>query len=204
MATSALGLSIASAHEPIGENHAYVVGSDGKVVRDGSGNCVRTSSWVEEHALVECGDAVAQVEPEPEPEPDPAPPAFERVTLQAETLFGFDRDELRPEGQAELDDLIQAMREAPEVEEVLATGHTDFIGSEAYNQELSERRVTAVKEYMVSEGLNPDRIRTAAMGESQPVVECSGLRGDALVECLQPNRRVEVEVSVQRETQSGS
>ncbi|MFZ5589862.1 MAG: OmpA family protein [Pseudomonadota bacterium] len=206
-AAPAFTLGVAQAHEAIGSNPAYVVDGSGKVVRDGSGKCVRTSSWTPELGIVECGDKVAAAPaPAPTPAPGPAPAAVPKTTFQAETLFDFDKAVLKPEGKAELDNLVAKMKEHPEVELIMATGHTDRIGSEAYNQRLSQRRVDAVKKYMVSKGVDANRIQTAAKGESEPKVSCSDVKGKenrhnkALIKCLAPNRRVEVQVEVQRET----
>ncbi len=212
-----LGLNLVSAHEAVqgqqehfSNNHAYVVDSQGHLVRDSQGHCIRTGSWDEEHALVECGDKVAEVvapAPAPEPSPGPTPPAIAPTTFQAETLFDFDKAVLKPEGRTILDEFITNLRNHPEVEVIMATGYTDRIGSEAYNQRLSERRVAAVKRYMVDEGVAADRIDTAARGESNPVANCEDVggtenrRNEDLIECLAPNRRVEVEVTVQAEMQ---
>lgn len=208
VAPSILGMSIASAHEPLGNNHAYVIDGSGKVVRDGSGNCVRTGSWTEEHLIPECGGPVAAApEPAPEPSPEPQPPRIATQSLSADALFDFDKATLKPAGKAKLDDLASQMNAAPEVEVILATGYTDRIGSEAYNLRLSERRVESVKSYMVSKGVDANRIDTSAKGEADPVESCSDIGGrenrnnKALIECLQPNRRVEVEVTVQRESE---
>jgi len=74
------------------------------------------------------------------------------------------------------------------------TGHTDRLGSDGYNQKLSERRADAVRNYLVSKGVPKDRIETIGMGEKQPVVQCDQKSMKALIECLQPNRRVDVQV----------
>lgn len=142
---------------------------------------------------------------EPEPAPEPAPvqgpdkPAFEKVTLEAEVLFGFDKDTIRDEGKSILDtEVVEKMQAHPEVEIVLITGHTDRIGTEQYNQGLSERRANAVKSYLMSQGIDESRLHTEAKGESEPVVACDGVYGKKAIECLQPNRRVVVEIEVQR------
>ncbi len=99
------------------------------------------------------------------------------------------------------------MKQYPQVEVVLVTGHADRIGKDSYNQKLSERRAAAVKDYLVSQGVEANRIETAAKGEAEPVVACSDVKGKEsgknkkLVECLQPNGRVMVEVKVQKPTQ---
>ncbi|MEO5703265.1 MAG: OmpA family protein [Gammaproteobacteria bacterium] len=215
VAPLALGLNLASAADATqgakgtySNNSSYVVDSQGYLVKDSQGNCIRTGAWNQANALAECGDKVAEAAPAPaEPAQGPTPPAIAATTLQAETLFDFDKAVLKPEGKAILDEFITKLKDHPEVEVIMATGHTDRIGSEAYNQRLSERRVAAVKRYMVDKGVAADRIDTAARGESEPVVACEDVggaenrRNKALIKCLAPNRRVEVEVTVQAETQ---
>ena len=148
--------------------------------------------------------ALPEVEPAPAAEPlpplqGPEKPAFEKVTLQSEVLFGFDKDVLREEGKARLDaEVVEKMKAHPEVELVLITGHTDRIGTTAYNQKLSERRAQAVKKYLINQGIEESRLHTVGKGESEPVVGCEGTRGKKAIECLQPNRRVVVEIEVQR------
>ena len=89
------------------------------------------------------------------------------------------------------------MKAHPEVELVLITGHTDRIGSDNYNQKLSERRAVAVNDYLMSQGIEERRLHTVGKGETEPVVDCKGVRGKQLIQCLQPNRRVVVEIEVQ-------
>ncbi|MEO5573080.1 MAG: OmpA family protein [Gammaproteobacteria bacterium] len=213
IAPLALGLNLAAAADgtqgTYTNNSSYVVDSQGHLVKDSQGKCIRTGAWSQANALAECGDAPTAAAPEAAPEPaaGPAPAAIAATTFQAETLFDFNKAVLKPEGKAALDDFIGKLRDHPEVEVIMATGHTDRIGSEAYNQRLSERRVAAVKRYMVDKGVAADRIDTAARGESEPVVSCDDIggaenrRNKALIACLAPNRRVEVEVTVQAETQ---
>ena len=133
--------------------------------------------------------------PEPEPAPPPAPesckPTTETITIQAETLFAFDKSDLKAEGRAILDEQVVAkMKEHPDFEFVLITGHTDRIGTDAYNQKLSERRANRVKDYLVSQGVDASRLKAVGKGESEPLVDCKGVRGKKLIECLAPNRRV--------------
>ncbi len=139
---------------------------------------------------------------EAEAEPvGPAKPVFERMTLQAEVLFGFDKDNLKDEGKRILDiEVVEKMRAHPEVELVLITGHTDFIGSDNYNQNLSERRANQVKKYIASQGIEESRLHAVGKGEKEPVADCKGVRGKKLIDCLQPNRRVVVEIEAQRQT----
>jgi OOP family OmpA-OmpF porin len=138
---------------------------------------------------------------QPQPEPiGPDEPAFARMTLQAEVLFAFDKDVLKDEGKKILDvEVVEKMKAHPEVELVLITGHTDRIGDDKYNQKLSERRANQVKKYIASQGVADSRLHSVGKGETVPVVDCKGVRGKKLIECLQPNRRVVVEIEAQRQ-----
>ena len=125
------------------------------------------------------------VKPEPV-KPKPAPVA-EKVTLAADVLFDFDKSILKNEGKNKLDDLATKVK-AINLEVVIAIGHTDSIGSDAYNQKLSVRRSESVKAYLVSRGVEPNRIYTEGKGEKQPVASNKTSDG------RQKNRRVEIEV----------
>ena len=125
--------------------------------------------------------------PKPEaPKPPPAPVA-QKVTLAADVLFDFDKSVIKPDGKSKLDDLSQKVR-AINLEVVIAIGHADWIGSDAYNQKLSVRRAESVKAYLVSKGVEPNRIYTEGKGEKQPVASNKSKDGRA------KNRRVEIEV----------
>lgn len=151
----------------------------------------------DDEPLPELLDPSQQAQPEPI---GPDAPAFARVTLQAEVLFAFDKYDLKDEGKKILDvEVVEKMKAHPEVELVLITGHTDRIGDEKYNQRLSERRANAVKKYIASQGIAESRLHAVGKGETMPVVECKGVRGKRLIDCLQPNRRVVVEIEVQRQ-----
>jgi len=119
-------------------------------------------------------------------------PQMETITVSAEELFGFDRAKLKTSGEIQLNDVAAQINSNPGIELVMVVGHTDRIGSAAYNQRLSERRATMVANYLVSQGVDPSRLQASGRGESEPIVECSGVRGKALIDCLQPNRRVEI------------
>jgi OOP family OmpA-OmpF porin len=139
--------------------------------------------------------AVAATEPEPAPAPLPAIPAcndkFETIEVSAEKLFGFDKSTLRDEGKTELSAAIENIKAHPALTLVLVTGHTDRIGSDAYNQKLSERRANQVRDYMIANGIDESRLQAVGKGESEPVVDCKGVKGSkALIECLATNRRV--------------
>lgn len=128
--------------------------------------------------------------PAPAPAPAPAappPPAASKVTYAADAFFDFDKSVLKPEGKAKLDDLISKVK-GINLEVVIAVGHTDSIGTDAYNQALSMRRSEAVKAYLVSNGIEKNRVYTEGKGEKQPVADNKTREGRA------KNRRVEIEV----------
>jgi OOP family OmpA-OmpF porin len=126
--------------------------------------------------------------PAPAPVPAPAPkPVTEKVTFAADVFFDFDKAILKPEGKAKLDDLVSKLK-GISLEVIIAIGHTDSIGSDAYNQKLSVRRAEAVKAYLVSKGIEPNRIYTEGKGKAQPIADNRTAEGRA------KNRRVEIEV----------
>ena len=127
----------------------------------------------------------------------PPAPSVQKITLASKALFDFDKAILKPEGQAVLDrEIVSRIKEVQKLELVLVTGHTDRLGSQQYNQKLSERRAAAVAAYLASKGVAKDKIETLGMGKTQPVpgVVCNQTNRKALIVCLQPHRRVEVEV----------
>ncbi|MBG6076111.1 outer membrane beta-barrel protein [Polaromonas sp. CG_9.11] len=136
----------------------------------------------------------------PPPAPPPAP-RFEKYTLSATELFAFDSAELRMP-QARLDEIASALGRHAEVNDVVITGYTDRIGSSAYNQKLSERRAVAVKTYLASKGVGAARLKAQGKGEADPVMTCTERQLPALIKCLEPNRRVEVEnITIERRVQ---
>jgi OOP family OmpA-OmpF porin len=127
-------------------------------------------------------------EPEkPKPEPEKPKPVAEKVTFAADVLFDFDKAVIKPEGKSKLDDISSKVR-GINLEVVIAIGHADSIGSDAYNQRLSVRRSESVKAYLVSKGIEPNRVYTEGKGEKQPVADNKTREGRA------KNRRVEIEV----------
>jgi outer membrane protein OmpA-like peptidoglycan-associated protein len=133
--------------------------------------------------------------PPPPPPPPPKPaPMIHKITLDASALFDFDQAVLKPEGKAAIDSqVVGKLSQMQKLEVVLVTGHTDRLGSDAYNQGLSERRANAVRDYLISKGIPADKITAVGMGEKQPVVQCAQKNRKELIACLAPNRRVEVE-----------
>ena len=118
----------------------------------------------------------------------------QKMTLDSKVLFDFDKAVLKPEGMAAIDSqIVGKLSQMQKIEVVLVTGHTDRIGSDAYNQKLSERRADAVRDYLVSKGVDKAKIETIGLGEKQPVVQCDQKVMKDLIACLQPNRRVEVQ-----------
>ncbi|MDI1307929.1 MAG: OmpA family protein [Methylotenera sp.] len=153
--------------------------------------------------------AAPYVAPEPVQEPAPAPvpvaepckPKFETVTISAEKLFGFDKSKLQEGSKPILDEVVTKLKEHSEFKLVMVTGYTDRIGSEAYNQKLSEKRANQVKAYIVSQGIDASRLQAIGKGESEPVAECKGVKGKKLIECLAPNRRVVILDEEQRKVE---
>ena len=126
-------------------------------------------------------------EVKPAPKPEAPKPVAEKVTFAADVLFDFDKSVVKPEGRSKLDDLANKVK-GINLEVVIAIGHADSIGSDAYNQRLSVRRAESVKAYLVSKGIEPNRVYTEGKGEKQPVASNKTKEGRA------KNRRTEIEV----------
>ncbi|MCX7179567.1 MAG: OmpA family protein [Proteobacteria bacterium] len=207
---SALGIC-ASAAMAAEVTEGYLYDTRGNVVMSNSGLCWRTARWTPAMAIKECDpDLVKAAAPPappktreipPPPPPAAAPkPAAEKVTLAADALFDFDKAVLRAEGKTTLDALLAKVKDI-KLEVIIAVGHADRIGSDKYNQSLSEKRAATVKEYLVSKGLEPNRVYTEGKGKKQAVTgdKCNKMGNEhrsnkKLVACLQPDRRVEIEV----------
>jgi OmpA-OmpF porin, OOP family len=177
--------------------------------------CWRDANWTPATAAATCDDALkpaAPAAPVPMAAPAPAapaaaapaaaarpapaaapaaaapqPPAATKVTYAADAFFDFNKSVLKPEGKAKLDDLTGKVKDI-NLEVIIAVGHTDSIGSDASNQKLSVRRAEAVKAYLVSKGIEKNRVYTEGKGEKQPVADNKTKEGQA------KNRRVEIEV----------
>jgi len=189
-------------------------GTDGTVWKNGSNElCWRDANWTPATADAACDGALkpapapapapaARVAPPP-PAPAPAPaaaapaapvaaaapaaPVSEKVTFAADAFFDFDKAVLKPEAKAKLDDLV-GKTSAVALEVIIAVGHTDSKGTDAYNQKLSVKRSEAVKAYLVGKGIEKNRVYTEGKGEKQPVADNKTAEGRA------KNRRVEIEV----------
>jgi OOP family OmpA-OmpF porin len=192
------------------KNQGYVVDTYGNniVTSSNTGLCWRDSDWTPARSVEPC-DPVARKAEAPAPrlaavtpppvKPAPAPEKMlpQKLEFSADALFDFDKSVLKPEGKEMLDDLARELNGA-KYEVIVATGHADRIGSTAYNQKLSERRANAVKNYLVGKGIPANSINASGRGESQPKTkpgDCKGLTGKKLIACLQPDRRVDVEVT---------
>ena len=190
--------------------NGYLTDTRNEVVKSGFGLCWHTGFWTPADAIEGCDGAIAKAEPVAAPAPAPAPapaveapatvaaaepaepavaaaPTSEKVSYSADAFFDFDKAVLKPEGKAKLSDLA-AKLQGTDIEVIVATGHTDWTGSEAYNMKLSMRRAQAVKAFLVSKGIPAARIFTEGKGESQPVADNHTREGRA------KNRRVDIEV----------
>jgi OOP family OmpA-OmpF porin len=174
--------------------------------------CWRDANWTPATAAVGCDGAIvakpaapaaapapaarpaapaapaAAPAPAPKPAAPAAPPAAAtKVTYAADAFFDFDKSVLKAEGKAKLDDLVGKVK-GINLEVIIAVGHTDSVGSDAYNQKLSVKRSDAVKAYLVSKGIEKNRVYTEGKGEKQPVADNKTAAGRS------KNRRVEIEV----------
>jgi OOP family OmpA-OmpF porin len=127
------------------------------------------------------------VAPRAAPAPAPQPPAATKVTYAADAFFDFNKAVIKAEGKAKLDDLVGKVK-GVNLEVIIAVGHTDAVGGDAYNQALSVKRAEAVKAYLVTKGIEKNRVYTEGKGEKQPVADNKTAEGRA------KNRRVEIEV----------
>ena len=174
----------------------------GEVWKNSVGQCWRDNSWTPATAAVGCDGAIVAPPPAPpapapvvtpapapapKPAPAPAPAVASKVTYAADAFFDFDKAVLKPEGKAKLDDLAGKVK-GINLEVIIAVGHTDSVGTDAYNQKLSVSRSEAVKAYLVSKGIEKSRVYTEGKGEKQPVADNKTKEGRS------KNRRVEIEV----------
>ncbi|MEO0048240.1 MAG: hypothetical protein RLZZ410_1199 [Pseudomonadota bacterium] len=156
------------------------VNSSGIVWKNGTNElCWRDANWTPATAAKGCDGAITATQP---------PAAMSaKVSYTADALFDFDKSVLKPAAKTSLDNLVGQIKSLA-LEVVIATGHTDSVGTDAYNQKLSVRRATAVKTYLVSKGIDANRIQIEGKGETQPVADNKTSEGRA------KNRRVQIEV----------
>lgn len=212
-AFAATALIPATALAQDARNQGYLVDMSGTIVTSANtGLCARDSDWTPARSAEPCDPTnrpvaaapapapqaavVAAAPPAAIPQPEPAKPLPQKLSFSADALFAFDKSVLKPEGKAMLEDLVRQLNGAT-YDVVSATGHTDRFGSNEYNQKLSERRANAVKEYLVSKDILASRINAEGKGETQPITkasECTGAKSAKVIACLQPDRRVDVEM----------
>jgi OOP family OmpA-OmpF porin len=192
-ASTLLMAGVAMAHEGGTANEAYVGDSSKHYITDSAGRCVRTSSWSKETATKECDPELFPEEAEAPAAPPPPPmPTYEKHTVSATALFDFDKAVLKPAGKEAIHGIDEEIKASKtKVISIDVVGHTDSVGTEEYNQELSVRRANAVKEYMVSEGIDPGLVNVKGMGEADPVASNATAEGRA------KNRRVEISVALE-------
>jgi OOP family OmpA-OmpF porin len=195
------------------KNQGYLIDSSGSIVMSGTGLCWHTSDWTPARAVEGCDPtnkplaaapayvapaAVIAAAPTPAPAPIVRPaPMPQKMSFSADALFAFDKAIIKPEGKVMLNDLASQLN-GTTYDTIMVTGHADRFGSDAYNQKLSTRRSTAVKDYLVSQNIPASRIDAQGKGETQPVTkadECKGAKSAKVIACLQPDRRVDVEMT---------
>lgn len=191
------------------ETHGYTISEQsGEVVRNNYGECWQNSFLNKDaNGLTECGDKEA-AQPPVVVTPPPAPVYEDRVeSLSSNFLFGFNKDTLRPQALQTLNNLASRLNNT-DVESARVEGHTDFMGTDQYNQALSERRANVVANYLVSQGVPAAKISAVGYGESQArmTAQCqaevaklgkkvsAAKKRATLIACIEPDRRVDVRV----------
>lgn len=198
MVLSVAGFAMAGMTVATAQPAANWTDSRGGAIVDGQGECWRTINWTPERVthsncagFIEPAPPVVAPPPAVAPPPTPAAPQFTTTTLSAETLFDFDSATLRPAGRDTLRNLASQLTAASATyTSVLVEGHTCNIGAAAYNQGLSERRAQSVVDYLVSQGVRPEAIRSVGYGLTRPVADNATRAG------REQNRRVEITTDV--------
>jgi OOP family OmpA-OmpF porin len=182
--------------------------SGNTVWKNSTGLCWRAGYWTPAMAIAECDpDLVPKAPaptpaappppaPKPAPAPAPAPAAAKTLVITSTELFVFNKSTLTPAAKELVDkEVVARLNEFATVQFINVNGHTDRLGSSQYNQKLSERRAETIKAYLVSKGTDASKIETYGFGKTVPVKSCPDQKDrKALIACLQPNRRVEVEI----------
>ena len=208
-----------------GTTSGYLTDTRGEIVKNAFNLCWRTGYWSPALAVAECDpDLVPKpaTKPAPKPVPKPAAPAAKpkaaapapmpkpaaktaaaapkrcdaTVTLQNDQLFAFNKAEVNAAARARLDkDVVGRLPGCAPLQAVVIEGHTDRLGSQQYNQKLSERRADNVKKYLVSKGVAAGKIETIGMGKTVPATFCPDSKNrKALIACLAPSRRAIVSI----------
>src|SRR5688572_2047769 len=192
-------------------SYGYLIDSAGNPVRSYLGECWHTRSWQPGARFADCEPApapvveaapakvvetaapAAVVAPAAVAEPPPPAPLPQNVPFRVsmDSFFDFDQATLSADGRAPLDELADRLSITP-YDKLTIVGHADRIGPAAYNQTLSERRAKAMREYLLLQGIDPNKISSWGVGESEPVTSCDGLRGKKLIACLQPDRSAQL------------
>ena len=195
VAASASAQSVPASRQATNDN--WVNGTGEYVWMNGTNElCWRDAFWTPATANAKCDGALVAQAPTPPAPAAPVAPAIssQKVTYQADALFDFDKAILKPAGKEQLDQLAGKLQ-GMNLEVAVATGYTDKIGSDKYNDRLSLRRAQAVKAYLVSKGVPANKIYTEGKGKRNPVkTDCNQKNRKALISSLAPNRRVEVEI----------
>jgi len=191
IAAGMLLANAAVAHDAGTVNSGYVGDSQKHYITHSTGDCVRTGHWKKEDQTVDCGLVPVAKKAPP---PPPAAPTYEKFTLAAEALFDHDKSVVKQAGKDALHALDNKIKsKGATVVDIDVIGHTDSDGTEEYNQALSIRRANAVKDFMVSEGIDASIIDVSGKGELSPIADNRTREGRAL------NRRVEIHVGVKRQ-----
>ena len=182
---------------------AYGVDDRGVVARNTTGLCWQTGYWTPAMAIPECDPDLAKKSEGAVPvaaapaAAAAAKTAPEKITFSADALFDFDSAKLKPNGIQSLNEFVTGIK-GVKYDLIIAVGYADRIGSDEYNKKLSVRRAESVKAHLVSRGIEPSRVFVDGKGEANPVTgnSCVGdKKTKALIECLAPDRRVEIEVA---------
>jgi OmpA-OmpF porin, OOP family len=206
----ALASTALLAGAPAESTAGYVVGGSGPIVKGSTGICWHNGYWTPSMAILACDPDLApkpappappppapQAEA-PKPAPPPPAPGVKTLKLTATDLFEFNKAVVSPQAKELIDrEILAKLSGFKEIKIVIVSGHTDRLGSQQYNQKLSEKRAEAVKSYLVSKGVAASKIEATGFGKTTPVkFGCDDkLKRKQLIECLAPNRRVVIEVS---------
>jgi OOP family OmpA-OmpF porin len=195
----ALIAALSAAHAYAAEEPAgyLVAAQDGAPVTTATGACVRTAQWTAGTSYRSCDPLPAAklipaaLEPASSESPLPAQPM--RVSMN--TLFDFDSAVLRADAGPALDALAKQLT-SRNYQKVDIVGHADRMGPGKYNQKLSEQRAEAVRDYLLTRGLDATKVSAIGVGATEPLTgkECRGLQGKPLVYCLQRDRYTEITV----------